>query len=142
MLDDPDAPAWKSKFFTGTPAPAGAGIVLLPITLSFLIGDDIVRQPEVVGIVMVIVSALLVSRVPTFSFKKSKIPSHWVMPTMIFVVLLGAASITAPWMTLASVITLYILTIPFSVFSHAKLEKAWQADHPEQENLFDDTRDS
>ena len=29
-LDDEDAPAWKSNFFSGVPAPAGAAIALLP----------------------------------------------------------------------------------------------------------------
>ena len=127
MLDDPDAPPWKINYFTGTPAPAGAGIAMLPMTLSFLIGDEIVRRPEVVGLFMLAVSFLFVSQVPTFSFKKAKIPGSWIMPTMILVVLLAAASISAPFITLTSVIGLYIATIPFSVLRHAKLNKEWQA---------------
>jgi CDP-diacylglycerol--serine O-phosphatidyltransferase len=35
-LDDPDKPAWASRFFTGVPAPAGALTVLLPLYLEFL----------------------------------------------------------------------------------------------------------
>ncbi len=127
MLDDPDAPPWKPQFFTGTPAPAGAGLALLPMVLSFLIGDDIVRRPEVVGVVMLIVAALLVSRVPTYSFKKSKVGSRWVLPTMIIVVLIAAAAISAPWATLTTVLVLYIVSIPFSMRSHAKLSRAWNA---------------
>jgi CDP-diacylglycerol---serine O-phosphatidyltransferase len=130
MLDDPDAPAWKANYFSGTPAPAGAGLALFPMTLSFLIGDEIVRRPEVVAIVMICVAALFVSRVPTYSFKKSKIPSHWIIPTMIFVVLLGAASITAPFITLASILTLYLITFPFSIRSHTKLMREWVAQNP------------
>ncbi len=139
MLDDPDAPVWKANYFTGTPAPAGAGIALLPIVLSFLIGDEFTRRPEVVAFIMLSVSFLFVCRIPTFSFKKSKIPSHWIIPTMIFVVLLGAASIIAPWITLASVITLYLCTIPFSIISHERLNKAWLKENPPQDTLFQDT---
>ena len=29
MMEDPDAPPWKSRFFTGIPAPAGGGLALL-----------------------------------------------------------------------------------------------------------------
>ena len=38
-LDNPDQPAWTSYFFTGMAAPAGACIALLPIAVSFQIGD-------------------------------------------------------------------------------------------------------
>lgn len=139
MLEDPDAPVWQVNYFTGTPAPASAGIVLLPLILSLLIGDDIVRRPEVVGFFMILVSVLLVSQVPTYSFKKAKIHRHLVMPTLVFVVFLGAASFSAPWITLTSVIGIYLCTIPFSMRSHAKLTRQWK--DKQSTTKTDDTSD-
>ncbi len=132
LMDDPDAPPWKANFFTGTPAPAGAGLALLPMILSFLIGDDLVRRPEVVTVVLILTSTLLVSRVPTFSFKRLKVPGPWVMPTLVLFVVLLAASFSAPWATLTGVLVIYIVSMPFSIRKHATLTKAWLALHPEQ----------
>ena len=38
-LEDPDRPAWANLFFAGMAAPAGAYAALLPLTVSFQIGD-------------------------------------------------------------------------------------------------------
>jgi CDP-diacylglycerol--serine O-phosphatidyltransferase len=35
-IEDPDKPAWMSGYFTGVPAPAGAGLALAPFYLGFL----------------------------------------------------------------------------------------------------------
>ena len=40
-LDDPNKPKWANSFFTGAPAPAGAGLALAPMYLSFL---DIINE--------------------------------------------------------------------------------------------------
>ena len=126
LLDDPDAPAWKANFFTGVPAPAGAGLVLLPMVISFQIGDHIVRSVEVASVTMIIVSTLLVSRVPTLSFKRLKVSRDWFMPTMILVVLFVAGVFTVPWFALTAMLVLYLLSFPFSLQKHAKLEREWR----------------
>ena len=36
--DDEDSPEWKAHFFTGVPAPAGAGLVLLPGLFHCVLG--------------------------------------------------------------------------------------------------------
>ena len=128
MLDDKGAPAWKSGYFTGTPAPAGAGLALLPLILSFQIGDDFVRTPEVVIFFMVGTAFMLVSRIPTFSFKRVKIPGNWVMPTLVAFVVLVAASFSAPWLTLTTVLVVYIISIPIAIVRHSRLTKQWLAE--------------
>ncbi len=125
MLDDPDAPAWKANFFTGVPAPAGAGLVLLPMVISFQIGDEIVRSVEVVSLTMIVVATLLVSRVPTLSFKRLKISREWHMPTMIIAVLIIAGIFTVPWFALTAILVLYLLTFPVALMKHAKLSRDW-----------------
>ena len=72
---------------------------------------------------MIVTSALLVSRVPTFSFKRLKIPGPWVMPTLVLFVVLLAASFSAPWATLTSVLVAYVISIPLAIRKHAILTK-------------------
>ncbi len=139
LLDDPDAPAWKANFFSGTPAPAGAGLVLLPMIISFQIGDEIVRSTELVSATMVIVATLLVSRVPTLSFKRLKVTRAWFMPTMVLVILLVAGVFTVPWFSLTVILVLYLLSFPFALQKHAKLDREWkkQKTPPETEKSPD-----
>ena len=72
-IDGPELPPWAKNFFTGVPAPAGGGLVLLPLILSFQVDSALVRDPVVVGLTIVAVAFLLVSRLPTFSFKNFRI---------------------------------------------------------------------
>ena len=70
-LDDDDRPTWHSKFFTGVPAPAAAFLLAIPMMLSFRVYDiRAVMVPEIYGFYMLIISGLMVSRIPTFSSKK------------------------------------------------------------------------
>jgi CDP-diacylglycerol--serine O-phosphatidyltransferase len=123
FLEDPDRPAWASNFFTGVPAPMGAALVLLPMMLSFQFGATFFRSPIVVSVFLVGVGALMVSRLPTFSFKKFKVPNHWVLPTMLIVGLYGALLINAPWMTIAITLLAYSVSIPFGYRAYRRMEE-------------------
>src|SRR3569623_1194592 len=85
-LDNADLPAWHSRFFTGVPAPAAAGLVMLPLIASLQFPDaTILRSPYVVGPVMLAVAGLAGSRIPTFSFKRLKVSQSLVLPTKVVV---------------------------------------------------------
>ncbi len=120
MLEDEDRPAWTNNFFAGVPAPAAAGLVLMPMILSFQLGDEFFRSPVVVSIYLVGVSALVVSSIPTFSFKKIKVPSNRVLPAMIIAGAFVTALVSAPWTTLSGVLIVYLATIPLSVKTYRK----------------------
>ena len=120
-LDNADLPAWHSRFFTGVPAPAGAGLLLLPMIAWLETDIDFLRNPVFVGPWMLIVAGLLVSRLPTFSFKRVKVTQAWVLPTMIGVVLFTALIVTEPWMTMTLALLTYIGSIPLSHAAHRKL---------------------
>jgi len=122
-LEEHAMPPWAYNFFSGTPAPAAAGLVLLPMILSFQVGDDIFRRPEVVSIFLVAVSVLMVSRIPTFSFKKFHVTGPWILPLMVIVGLLAALMVSAPWLTLSLIIVAYMVSIPFSIRAFGILKK-------------------
>ena len=124
MMEDHDAPAWQAHFFTGIPAPAGGGLVLLPMVLSFQGSEGFFHQPWVVGIFMLVIAGMLVSTIPTYSFKKLKIGRHWVLPTMLITAAIAVFMINAPWLTLSVVGLAYICSIPFSYRAEQALKKA------------------
>ena len=124
MMEDHDAPAWQARFFTGIPAPAGGGLVLLPMVLSFQGSEGFFRQPWVVGIFMLVIAGMLVSTIPTYSFKKLKINQHWILPTMLIAGTIAVFLINAPWLTLSVVGLAYICSIPLSYRAQQALQKA------------------
>ena len=121
-LDDPAPLPFANRFFTGVPAPAGAGLALLPMTLSFQeeVGADFLRHWLPNAVVLVTVSFLLVSRVPTFSFKRVRVPPRAVLPVMLVAVVAAAFLVGAPWATLTVIGLVYAGSIPFSIISHRR----------------------
>lgn len=120
---DVELPPYAAYFFTGVPAPGGAGLVLVPMYLAFEFGDPFFRSPIFNGIVMIAVAALMVSRVPTFSMKRFRIPHHYVLPVMLGIAVVAAFLTTAPWPTLSAVGVLYIASIPLTVRSFNRLRR-------------------
>ena len=68
-------PSWKDNFFEGVPSPAGGILVLTPLIIS-LSGFDFIELNYnlIVPIFFVITSFLLISKFPSYSFKKIVIP--------------------------------------------------------------------
>ena len=123
-LDNADLPAWHSRFFTGVPAPAAAGLVLLPL-IAWLQFPEVsfLRSPIGAGPVMLAVAGLPVSRIPTFSFKRMKISQALVLPTMVVVAVFTALAMAEPWATLLLVLVVYLASIPLSMSSHRRLQQ-------------------
>ncbi|MFN4142353.1 CDP-diacylglycerol--serine O-phosphatidyltransferase [Aestuariivirga sp.] len=121
-LDDPNKPAWASQFFTGAPAPAGAGLALLPLYLGFLgVIDDGHGWALLVGPYVVLIALLMVSRIPTFSGKNmGRIPGDKVLPVLGLAVLAVIMLIAYPWEFLTIVSILYLAMIPVSMRSYRR----------------------
>jgi CDP-diacylglycerol--serine O-phosphatidyltransferase len=126
-LDEVDPMPWAGQFFTGVPAPAGAGLVLLPMMVSFELGDAVFRHPAMVAPLMIAVAGLMVSRLPIYSFKKVKVPHHLIVPMLLGVGVLAGLLISATWVTLILIGLAYIANIPLSIRAHARLKRAHEA---------------
>ncbi len=122
-LEDPNKPQWAGQFFTGVPAPAGAGLVLLPMIMSFLAGDGFFRSPGTVAVWELCVGGLLVSTIPTFSFKTARIPRAWFLPVMLGVAAAATFVVSAPWWTLAAILVSYMALIPVSFRRYRRLQR-------------------
>ena len=124
-LEDPDRPDWAVGYFSGIPAPAGAGLLLLPMYLSFL---GLFEGPEIAEILVFyapLVTIMLVSPVPTFSSKLigNYVPRGMVLPSMVMVVLFAAVLVSYPWFVMTIVALGYIASIPFSIKRYSELAK-------------------
>ena len=119
-IGSPELPGCTKLFFSGVPAPAGAGLVLFPMIISFQTDLAYVREPPFVAIIILITSALLVSQLPTYSFKTLRVQHRFILPTMLSVGLVAALTVTAPWLTLTIIIIIYIASFPFSMRSYRK----------------------
>jgi CDP-diacylglycerol---serine O-phosphatidyltransferase len=119
-----ELPPYAYNFFTGIPAPAGAGLVMVPMFCAFEFGLPFFGSPYLNGIVLAAVAGLMVSRVPTFSFKRFRVPGEWVLPMLLVVGALAAFLTTEPWGTLLVIGVLYIGSIPLSVRSYRRLHRA------------------
>ena len=111
-------------FFTGVPAPGGAGLVMMPMYASFEWGDWIARSPYLGAVWIAGIACLMVSRIPTLSLKKFRVPHRFVMPTLLGVGLLAAFASTVPWPTLFFVGLAYLGTIPLTVRAAARYRRA------------------
>ncbi|HZT51317.1 MAG TPA: phosphatidylcholine/phosphatidylserine synthase [Stellaceae bacterium] len=119
-----DLPAYANYFFTGVPAPAGAGLVMVPIMLWFEFGAAAFRSPVANGVVLAVVAALMVSRVPTFSLKRLRVPREWILPSLLVVGGAAAFLTTEPWATLLALGVVYIASIPVSIHAYYRLRRA------------------
>lgn len=138
-----ELPPYAYNFFTGVPTPAGAGLVMIPMFLTFEFGSDVFRSPYLNGVVLATVAALMVSRVPTFSFKRFRVPGEWVLPMLLVIGGLAAFLTTEPWATLLVIGALYVGSIPLSIRSYHRLRKAAEelrvsATHATDEAASDD----
>lgn len=129
-------PAWKKGFFQGVPAPAGAGIAMLPLFVwlqSPQTFDELAFANWLVGLWVLVVAALMISRIPTWSSKLIKMPKKMAMPMLGIVVLIMAGLIQAPWQTLTILSTAYLVHIPFALRHFRKLQKL----HADDEDMTD-----
>jgi len=125
-----ELPAHSSQYFTGVPAPAGAGLAIMPMFAAFEWGDWIVRSPYLVGIWVTGIALLMVSTIPTVSLKKFRIPHHLVVPTLLGIGILAAFLTTAPWPTLTALGLLYLGSIPWTVRGAHRMKAAAAARKP------------
>ena len=120
-LEDDEKPAWAGGFFSGAPAPAGAGLALAPMYLGFLgYIDNGHTYALFIAPYTVLVAVLMVSRVPTYSGKTmgSRVRRDLVLPILVCAVLAFILLIAFPWETLTVIALIYLLMIPFSLRSY------------------------
>ena len=134
-IDDPDKPAWMMNFFTGAPAPAGAGLAMAPMYLGFL--GLIPDGHSVAWLVLPYIAAvalLMVSRVPTFSAKTlgSRISRDLVLPLLGVAALAVVTLIAFTWEMLTAMSILYIALLPVGIRSYRRHKAQYEKRNKEE----------
>lgn len=122
-IDSEDQPHKSAGFLTGIPAPAGAGLLLLPVYLWLWTGLDIFRQSWLVAPWTIMVALLMISSLATFSWSALRLRRGVRLWALLGVGLLGAALINAPWIALSLISILYLLSIPFGIRAYARVKR-------------------
>ena len=118
MLEDHEAPAWTKSYFTGIPAPGGAGLALLPLAVYLEFGEGAQLPPLMLAFWLMLVGGLMVSRLPTIALKGWRISRQWVTPIFVAVALFLAALVTNTWLTLSVAGFVYIASLPIGWISY------------------------
>ena len=133
-------PSWKDNFFEGVPSPAGGILVLMPLIYSkseiqFLNVDFTYFTP----ILFVLISILLISKLPTYSFKKIAVPRRLTIFLLFGVVLFFGLLLIYTYNVIVISSLLYLALIPISIFHFQNLNKKFvneNIDNEEHEDIL------
>jgi len=124
-IDAEDQPHKSAGFFTGVPAPAGAGLMLLPIML-WIASDQQwtwLRDYRFVAPWAALIAFLAISSLATFSWTSLRLRRNVRFEAIVLIALLGGALLTAPFETLSAIAAIYILMIPVSVMAYGRVRR-------------------
>lgn len=141
-LDDTELPHKKMGFNTGVPSPAGAGLALAPIIFCLWLKPDLVpivppnlatidqhfiqsifQSPLFVAPWTIGVALLMVSNLPTFSWKSIRIDPQWRLLILLGVGLFAGLLFTAPFGTLGIITVVYVAMIPLAWRSYQRQKR-------------------
>lgn len=131
-IDDEDQPHKSAGFLTGIPAPVGAGLVMLPLYLWMITDQEIFRHYAIVGPWIAVVAFLMISNTATYSWSSLRLRKNIRLEAIGLFALLGVALINNPWITLSAISLGYIILIPFSIRSYAKVKRQRAAEQVEK----------
>jgi CDP-diacylglycerol--serine O-phosphatidyltransferase len=103
--------AAEKTSFIGVPSPAGAMLVLMPIYVVFAVDEAFVMPPVLIALWMLGIGALMISRVRTPSLKRITIAAEYARYALVGSVVLVAALLTYPWVTLTVLSACYLAAI-------------------------------
>jgi len=117
-------PSWRDNFFEGVPSPAGGILVLTPLIVSITNFDYIsLNYDIIVPIFFIVTSLLLISKFPSYSFKKIVIQRKTTIFLLFGIVLFFGLLLIYPFNVIAISSIIYLLMLPISFFHYQKLKK-------------------
>ncbi len=125
---------WKQNYFEGVPSPIGALLILSPLILELSEIGNKINIPYFVPLFTLSIAVLLISKVPTYSFKKIKIRPGL---TIFILFVIGVSFVTLMFFTFETLIAfslLYLLSIPLACFTYYKNKKLNKSEILEEEH--------
>ena len=128
-------PSWRDNFFEGVPSPAGGILVLTPLVISMTNFDYIKLDNNIIApIFFITTSLLLISKFPTYSFKKIVIQRKTTIFLLFGIVLFFGLLLIYPFVAISMSAIVYLFMLPISYFHNNKLKK----NNEDKENVEDD----
>ena len=132
-------PSWKDSFFEGVPSPAGGILVLTPLIIS-LSGFDLyqLNYDIIVPAFFIGTSFLLISKFPTYSFKKIVIPRRTTIFLLFSIVLFFGLLLIYTFDVIAVSAVIYLLFLPVSFIHYQKIKKQHENDRIQEDDDLED----
>ena len=111
---------WKNNYFEGIPSPAGGLLILMPLIYEL---SELKFQMNIKGFTpffTIFVALLLVSKIPTLSFKKISISSKTTVFLLLAVGIIFIALLFYTFETLLLFCIIYLMLIPVSIVIYKK----------------------
>ncbi len=117
-------PSWRDNFFEGVPSPAGGILVLTPLIISLTNFNYIqLNYDIIVPAFFITTSLLLISKFPSYSFKKIVIQRKTTIFLLFGIVLFFGLLLIYPFNMISVSSVIYLLMLPISFFHYQKLKK-------------------
>ena len=127
--------SWKNNYFEGVPSPAGGILILIPLIFSLSEINFIdINYDIIVPTFFIIISFLLISKTPTFAFKKISIPRRMTIFALFGVVLFFGLLLIYTFKVLVICGLVYIFLIPIGYFNYQKINKQKVLDDENNDN--------
>ena len=132
-------PSWKDNFFEGVPSPAGGILVLTPLIIS-LSGFELYKlnYEVIVPIFFIVTSFLLISKFPSYSFKKIVIPRRSTIFLLFGIVLFFGLLLVYTFNVIAISAIIYLLLLPISFLHFQKIKKQHENDKIQDDDDLED----
>ena len=132
-------PSWKDNFFEGVPSPAGGILLLTPLIIS-LSGFNFLQLNYnlIVPIFFILTSFLLISKFPSYSFKKIVIPRKTTIFLLFGIVLFFGLLLVYTFNVIAISAVIYVLLLPISFLHYQKIKKQHEKDKIQDDDDLED----
>ena len=131
-------PSWRDNFFEGVPSPAGGILVLTPLIYDVSELQLISLNYQVlVPIVFIVVSILLISKVPTYALKKISVPRNMTIFLLLAVVSCFGLLLIYTFNAIVISGLIYFIMIPISFIHYTKLSKNFKDQNTSNEEHED-----
>ncbi|MEX6723966.1 CDP-diacylglycerol--serine O-phosphatidyltransferase [Parapedomonas caeni] len=120
-LDVDNQPHKSAGYLTGVPSPVAAGLTLSPIFFDLWLETEFFRTPIITAIIVAATAAVMVSNLPTYSWKLMRLRRDLRLPALLGIGLFAASLFTAPWGTLSLLSLAYAASIPMSYNSYQRM---------------------
>ena len=117
--------SWKDNFFEGIPSPAGGVLVLMPLILSISEFKFLnLNYQIIVPIMFITISILLISKIPTYSFKRIAVPRSASIFLLFGIILYFGLILVYTFNAIIISGIIYLLMIPISSMHYFMLKKS------------------